>query len=68
MKPNIGKTDKIIRYALGGLIVGASIYYGNWWGIIVGVILAVTATISFCPLYAPFKISTLKEEGSTEKK
>lgn len=66
MKPNIGKTDKLIRIFLGGAIVGAGLYYQSWWGLI-GLVPIATAPINFCPLYAPFKISTLKESSSTNK-
>lgn len=63
MKPNIGKTDKIIRIVLGGAIFGAGIYYQSWWAL-VGLVPALTGFINFCPLYALFKTSTLKESGS----
>lgn len=66
MKPNIGKTDKMVRLFVGGVVIGAGLYYQSWWGLI-GLVPIVTALINFCPLYAPFKISTLQESGSVNK-
>jgi type IV secretory pathway TrbD component len=59
MKKNMGKTDRIIRILLGLLIGAAGIYFQSWWGLL-GLVLLGTALISWCPLYAPFKISTRK--------
>jgi hypothetical protein len=65
MKSNIGTTDRIIR-----LIVAAVFAYLYFAGIVSGtlgivllvlaVVFVATSAISFCPLYAPFKISTKK--------
>ena len=57
MKANMGKIDRIIRFILGIVIIGLGIYFGSWWGA-VGLVLVLTASISWCPLYLPFKIST----------
>jgi len=44
-----------------GLAIGAvGIYYGSWLGLI-GIVPVATALINFCPLYAPFGISTCKK-------
>ncbi len=59
MQANMGKADKSIRLVLGIVIIGLGIYFKSWWGA-VGLIPLLTATISWCPLYAPFKISTKK--------
>ncbi len=59
MNANMGKTDKIIRVLLGIAIIALGIYFKSWWGAI-GLIPLLTATIGWCPLYAPFKISTRK--------
>jgi hypothetical protein len=65
MKKNMGNTDKGIRVFLA--VAVALLYYFN---IIEGtlayilmafaIIFLVTSFISFCPLYAPFGISTCK--------
>ena len=57
MKCNVGKTDRIIRVLLGVVLVGLGVYFNSWWGAI-GVIPLLTAAISWCPLYAPFGLST----------
>ncbi|MBX3239121.1 MAG: DUF2892 domain-containing protein [Chitinophagaceae bacterium] len=66
MKKNIGAADKMIRILLAALI--AVLYFTNTisgtpatvLGIL-AVILVLTSFISFCPLYAPFSINTLKK-------
>ena len=61
MKSNIGKADKIIRFVLGGAIIIAGIFFKSWLGLI-GLIPIVTALVGWCPLYFPFKISTVSKE------
>ena len=65
MKKNMGSVDRIVRIALAVLF--AVLYFTNvvtgTLGIILlvlGVVFLLTSTISFCPLYAPFGISTCK--------
>lgn len=64
MKKNVGSIDRVIRIVLGVAIVGLGIYNQAWWGVL-GIIPLFTASISICPLYLPFGISTCKtkEEG-----
>jgi len=69
MKKNMGNTDKIIRILLA--VVVAILYFTNVIPGVLGIILmalagifVLTSLISFCPLYAPFGISTC----ATEKK
>ena len=57
MKPNMGKTDRIVRVILGLGIVWAGFYQESWWGI-VGIVPIVTAVTGYCPAYRPFKFST----------
>jgi hypothetical protein len=65
MKKNMGTTDKGIRVTVA--IVIALLYYFNIVeGILAYILMALaivfllTSFISFCPLYAPFGISTCK--------
>jgi hypothetical protein len=65
MKKNMGTTDKGIRVTFA--IVIALLYYFNIVeGILAYILMALaivfllTSFISFCPLYAPFGISTCK--------
>jgi hypothetical protein len=62
----MGSTDKIIRIAIAILI--AILYFTNTisgtLALVLGafaVIFIITSFISFCPLYAPFGISTRKK-------
>lgn len=62
----MGSTDKIIRIAIAILI--AILYFTNTisgtLAVVLGafaVIFILTSFISFCPLYAPFGISTRKK-------
>lgn len=65
MKANMGRTDKMIRVIVAALI--AVLYFTNVISGTLGLVLLVlaivfvlTSLISFCPLYAPFGISTCK--------
>ncbi|HEY6437231.1 MAG TPA: DUF2892 domain-containing protein [Ignavibacteriaceae bacterium] len=66
MKKNMGSPDKVIRVLLAVLI--AILYFINQiTGIaaivlgIFGIVFLLTSFVGFCPLYAPFKLSTLKK-------
>lgn len=67
MKPNIGQTDRIIRFAVGAilLLIGALVPMTSAALqiilVLLGAILLVTAALRFCPLYLPFKFNTLKK-------
>jgi hypothetical protein len=66
MKKNLGSADRAIRvvaalaFALIILTGEASSVVATILGVLAVVFLA-TSLIGFCPLYAPFKISTKKE-------
>ena len=63
MKKNMGSADRIIRFVIAA-IIGVLYYTGTISGTLGIVLLALagvfvlTSFISFCPLYAPFGIST----------
>ncbi len=57
MKRNVGNTDRIVRIVLGLALIALGLYFGTWWGLI-GLVPLATAAIGWCPLYAPFGIST----------
>lgn len=57
MKKNVGEIDKNIRLVLGVIIIALGIYFESWFGVI-GIIPILTATINWCPIYAPFGLST----------
>lgn len=69
MIANASGLDRIIRFVLGlGLVALAWLYVaslGTLWAVIigiVGIVLLVTAALSWCPLYAIFGISTCKTD------
>jgi hypothetical protein len=66
MKRNMSDPDRIIRIIISAVF--AYLYFSGIvtgaFGIVLLVLAAVftlTAIVAFCPLYAPFKISTLKK-------
>ena len=64
IQANVGKADRMIRLRAGIAIIAAGVYYQSWWGA-VGIVPIATALINWCPLYAPFGISTCgKDEKS----
>jgi uncharacterized membrane protein YccC len=65
MKPNMGTTDRILRTIVA--VVIALLYFTGMIPGTLGIVLLVLAVVflatsmmSFCPLYAPFGISTCK--------
>jgi len=63
MKANLGSADRVIRFVLGLALIGIGFLAGlaspwNWVALIVGVVLAVTASIKFCPAYAIIGVNT----------
>ena len=68
MKKNVGNGDRFLRIILGiiGVILALSgSFDGNlkWGLLIVGLVLIVTSSMQFCPLYAIFRINTCKVKG-----
>ena len=66
MQKNIGALDRLIRFIAGAvlaILVIASAVTGTAAVVlgIIAILLLLTSIISFCPLYVPFKISTLKK-------
>lgn len=68
MKKNMGSTDKIIRFILAAIFV--VLYFTGTVTGTLGIVLLVlagvfvlTSLISFCPLYAPFGLSTCKTDA-----
>lgn len=61
MKCNMGKADRIIRGIVGIGVIGAGVYFQNWWGAI-GIVPLGTALIGWCPAYYPFGISSCKAD------
>lgn len=62
MKKNVGNIDRIIRFAVGGVLVILAVAIPFWWLLIPAAIALATAALRRCPLYLPFKIDTNKEK------
>ncbi|MAY84569.1 MAG: hypothetical protein CMP59_10595 [Flavobacteriales bacterium] len=65
MKKNMGSADRVIRAIVAAVI--AALYFTGTISGTLGIVLLVlaaifllTSFISFCPLYAPFGLSTCK--------
>ncbi len=63
MKKNMGTADRIIRVLIAVVVIG--LYYTNVISGTLAIVLLVlagifilTSFVSFCPLYAPFGLST----------
>jgi len=72
MKKNMGTADRIVR-TLIAVVIGILLLNGTLSGLL-GTILGLgaivflaTSLFSFCPLYVPLKISTLKKDRGSEK-
>jgi hypothetical protein len=65
MKKNMGMTDKVIRSIIA-VVIGVLFFTNVIPGtlgivlLVLAVVFLLTSFISFCPLYAPFGISTCK--------
>jgi hypothetical protein len=57
MKANVGRTERLIRFAVGVVIVAIGVAYESWWGA-VGLVPIVTALVGWCPPYALLGIDT----------
>jgi len=65
MIKNIGNTDRIIRYALGVILlvagVALQITTGRfWWLALISAVPFITASIRTCPIYLALKTSTIR--------
>lgn len=63
---NMGSTDRIVRILAAVVMLILAIWVVpsgilSTILIILGVVFILTSLVSFCPLYLPFKISTLKK-------
>ena len=60
LQPNMGGIDKGVRVIAGVAALGLGYYHQSYWGLI-GLVPLTTILINWCPLYAPFGISTRVE-------
>jgi hypothetical protein len=67
MKKNMGSADRIIRMIIAAVLITlyiTGVLTGTVGLILVGlsVIFVLTSLVSFCPLYLPFGLSTLRKK------
>ena len=67
MTSNMGNADRVIRFILGIALV--SLFFlleggARWFGLI-GVVLIVTSSVSFCPLYRLLGLNTTGTKTSS---
>lgn len=62
MKCNVAMWDRVLRFLVGVFLTAYAIVGGPFWAWS-GVIFLFTAAWGICPLYAYFKIRTLREAG-----
>jgi hypothetical protein len=71
MKKNMGSADRVIRVLIAAVFV-ALYFTGMITGtlgivlIILSLVFVLTSLISFCPLYLPFGLSTLRRKMTTK--
>jgi hypothetical protein len=61
MVPNVGSTDRLVRYILAAVFLLIALFTSSAWGwlfVLLAVIMLITAALNFCPLWALFKINT----------
>ena len=63
IQKNVGTTDRVVRFVIAAIF--AALYFtgmvSGTFGIVLmvlAVVFALTATVTFCPLYLPFGLST----------
>ena len=61
MKCNVGIIDRLLRIVVGLIIAILGVWFDSWWGL-VGIVPLATGIFKICPLYMPFKISTVIKE------
>lgn len=72
MKKNMGTADRVIR-TLIAVVIGILLLNGTLSGLLgtilglLAIVFLATSLFSFCPLYLPLKISTLKENKGSQK-
>ncbi len=63
-RKNIGRSDRIIRVAVGALIAAFGIVNMSWWGLLALIPLGTAAT-GFCGLYRMLGINTCEADRPT---
>lgn len=68
MNPNVGSTDRMVRYVLAVVffVLALFVFAGVWKWIfaLLGVVMVVTAALNFCPIWAALRINTRGKAAS----
>lgn len=66
MNQNIGAADRLLRMAIGGLLVAGSVF--GWWGVwgLLGLVPVFTGFLGTCPLYAMLGIHTRRHKANAK--
>ncbi len=64
--PNIGNTDRLIRFAVGVLLIIGAVRGGSWLAGLIGAVVIGTAYLRFCPAYTLFHFSTNKDVSANK--
>ena len=59
MTKNVGVSDRALRVIVGVALLGFGFMTKSYWGL-VGLVPLATASMSWCPLYVPFGLTTCK--------
>ncbi len=51
MEVNLRQSERLIRAAIGAIVVGVGVVFSSWWGGI-GLVLLLTSLYGACPFYA----------------
>lgn len=66
MTPNVGNIDRILRAAVGVVLLAFALFgglssAGFWIALVVGVTMLATASMRFCPAYTVLGFKTCKD-------
>lgn len=60
---NVGRIDRAVRILIGVVLVAQAAFSAPAWVALVGLILVLTGTMGFCPIYGAFGLRTCKASG-----
>jgi hypothetical protein len=60
---NVGKTDRNIRLAAGGILVFLGIFTNSWIFSVLGLVVLATGAVGTCPAYIALKMDTTKNDA-----
>lgn len=63
MLENEGRTDRIVRVAVGMFLLSLTFWGPHSWLGLFGLVPLLTGVVGFCPLYRVFGIDTLRRSG-----